>query len=142
MYSNYRVASSAIRVYFRPAEEYRNISRLHAFIIPFLSASPTLTDVSDVRMIPNHRETTYDGANESTKGAKMKHYISTKRLIPYSAADQGFAGNTAGNPTLNWYWIVLFYTDVYDDDVVDIYFDVKIRYYTSLTRASSVPDES
>lgn len=142
MYSNYRVASSAIRIYFRPEEDYKSISRLHAFIIPLLDPGPVLTDISDVRMIPNHKATVYDGSTESTRGAKLKHYMSTKHLVPYSPSTSGFASGYTNNPTLNWYWIVMFYTDIYDDEEVDIYFDVKIRYYTSLTRATNVPNES
>lgn len=142
MYSNYRVASSSIRVYFRPEESFKSISRLHAFIIPLLDPGPVLTDISDVRMIPNHKATVYDGSTESTRGAKLKHYMSTKHLVPYSATSSGLASGYNANPTLMWYWLVYFYTDIYDDEEVDIYFDVKIRYYTSLTRATNIPNES
>lgn len=141
LYTNFRVTSSAISVYFRPEETYAKMRRLHAMIIPLRSA-PVLTDISDVRMIPNHKETTYDGETESTKGAKMKHYMSTKRIIPeVTSGDLALSGTYAGNPTTVWLWLVYFYTDTYDDEEIDIYFDVKIKYYTILSR-TGVPNES
>lgn len=142
MYSNYRVAASSIAVYFRPENDFASIRRLHVHIILFLDPGPVLTDISDVRMIPNHKATLYDGTTETTRGAKIKHYCSTKRLIPYSSGDSSFASGAGANPTLQWYWLVHFYTDLYDDEDVTIYFDVKIKYYTTLSRATSVPNES
>lgn len=142
MYTNYRVTSSSISVYFRPESTYANMRRLHAMIIPMVSSTPVLTDISDVRNIPYHKETTYDGVTESTKGAKMKHYHSTKRAVPiYNPNDFDFSAAYTANPLLAWHWIVFFYAEEFDDEEVDIYFDVKIKYYTILTRYG-VPNES
>lgn len=101
-----------------------------------------MTDISDVRMLPMRVETTYDGAQETTKGAKMKNYCSTRRVFNEgSSADFGFTSAYSTNPSGTWYWLVHFYTDVYDDEEVDIYFDVKIKYYTILSRGD-MPNES
>lgn len=103
---------------------------------------PILTDVSDVRNIPMRVETTYDGVTESTKGAKCKHYCTTRRVFPEaSSKDFGFTAGYSTVPVGSWYWIVLFYTEEYDDEDIDIYFDVKIKYYTVMSR-SDVPNES
>lgn len=101
-----------------------------------------MTDVSDVRNIPKRVETTYDGNNESTKGAKVKSYASTTNVFGEGlSGDYGFTSSYSSNPSGTWYWIVHFYTDVYDDEEVDIYFDVKIKYYSVITRGD-VPNES
>lgn len=93
-------------------------------------------------MIPYAKETTYDGLTETTRGAKHKHYLSSKQLYPeFSTGDYGFCGSYLAVPAYQWYWIVLFYTDVYDDEEVDIYFDVKIKYYTILAKGG-VTNES
>jgi len=100
-----------------------------------------MTDISDVRMMPLRRATTYDGETESTKGAFVGNYSSTKRVCNVASNDTDAEGSYAGVGTLQWYWLVHFYTDVYDDEEVDIYFDVKISYYTLLSRFDR-PDES
>lgn len=142
LYTYYRCPSSSIRVYFRAEETYASIRRLHAFLIPMRIPNPVLTDISDVRNIPLRIETTYDGETESTKGAKMKHYCSTRKIFTEgTSTDFGFTSGYATVPSGQWYWIVHFYTDVYDTEEVDIYFDVKIKYYTILSR-SDVPNES
>jgi len=143
MFTNFNARSSSIRVYFRPEELFANIRRLHCFVFPLRVASITTTDPSDVRMIPNCKETTYDGSCESTRGAKMKHYSSVKRVITEtSASENAYSGSYAGNPATSWYWYVLFYTDAVDDDLdVTVYFDIKIKYYTQFSRGIT-PDES
>lgn len=140
---NFICPASSISVYFRPEETYASIRRLHVHVIPMRSSTPILTDISDVRVIPLRKATTYDGNTESTKGALIKNYCSTKRLLMLSSNDGACEGSYSGNPANNgsWYWIVHFYTDVYDDEEVDIYFDVKIKYYTRINR-SNQPDES
>lgn len=116
--------------------------RLHVFVFPFRSVNPVLTDVSDMRMIPKRKETVYDGLTETTRGCKIKHYSGTKFIYGDATAnDASFEGTYAANPAAGWYWIVCFYTDVFDDEEVDIYFDVKIKYYCKLVR-SGVPNES
>lgn len=142
MYNFYRVASSSIKVYFRPEETYAGIRRLHVSVIPMRINNPIMTDISDVRMLPFQRSTAYDGATETTKGCIIKNYMSSGRLLTEaSSKDFGYSAAYTGNPTGLWYWIVHFYTDVYDDEEVDIYFDVKIKYYTLLSR-SGMPNES
>lgn len=141
MYANYSTPASSIRVYFRVEPLYATVRRLHAAIIPLRSAAPVLTDPADVRMIPNSRHTTYDGLVEGTKGAKMINYMSSRKLIQASSTSTSYEGSYAGNPGTIWYWLVYFYADDYDDEEVDIYFDVKIKYYTLLARGD-VPNES
>lgn len=142
IFNNYRVVASSIKVYFRPEPTYSTMRRLHAFVIPYLLPNPVLTDISDVRMIPNHRATTYDGYTETTNGCRMKHYLTTKRAINlYSTTDVNFQAAYNNNPTYVWYWLVYFYNEEYDDETIDIYFDVKIKYYTKLLM-TSVPQES
>lgn len=142
LYAYYRAPASSIKIYFRAEETYASIRRLHAFIVPLRIPNPVMTDISDVRMLSFHVGTTYDGATETTRGAVMKHYISTRKIFNEgSTNDFGFTGSYNSNPSGQWYWIVHFYTDVYDDEEVDIYFDVKIKYYTVLSRAD-VPNES
>lgn len=142
MYSNYRVTASAIRAYFRPESTYADVRRLHAFILPYNDSAPVLSDISDTRMMPQSRETVYDGATESTKGAKLKHYMSTQKINPvYTSADAGNQAAYSANPTNVWFWLIIFYLEEYDDEEVDIYFDVKIKYYSILQR-SFVPNES
>lgn len=141
-FTNFRVTASSIRIYFRPESTYASMRRLHAMIIPTAGPAMALSDISDARMMPYHKETTYDGLTETTKGAKLKHYMSSQRFIPdYSSKDRDYTGLYNGNPGIVWYWTVYFYTEEFDDEEVDIYFDVKINYYTSLTRFS-VPQES
>lgn len=140
---NFVCPASSIRVYFRPEATYADIRRLHVSVIPSRGYNPTMTDISDVRMMPFRKSTTYDGSTESTRGAQISNYCSTKRLINLSSNDGACEGSYAGNPASNgaWYWIVHFYTDVYIDEEVDIFFDVKIKYYTRLNRTNP-PDES
>lgn len=141
LYTNFAAKSSSIKVYFQIEPDYANLRRLHAFIIPLRQVAPLLTDISDVRMIPGAIETTYDGETESTRGAKMKHYMSTRRLFRESSSvDVSMAGTYSANPSTQWFWIVHFYTDQVTEDLV-VNFDVKIKFYTVLTRTSQ-PDES
>lgn len=141
MYSNYNCPASSIRVYFRLEPTYATVRRLHAAVIPLRDAAPVLTDPADVRMIPKGRHTTYDGLVEGTRGAKLMNYTSSRGLIQATNMSTGYEGSYVGNPATTWYWIVYFYADDYDDEEVDIYFDVKIKYYTLLSRGG-VPNES
>lgn len=142
MYTNYRVTASAIRVYFRPDAANSTIRRLHAVLMPFASNSPTLLDISDVRMIPYHKETTYDGLTETTRGARLKHYMTMQKFVPTYKTTESSYQAAGGNPTLGWYWIVYFYTDELSGAAsMDVVFDVKIKYYAIVSRYS-VPDES
>lgn len=143
LYTNYNVKSSSIRVYFHPEADYSSIRRLHAMLIPTRQPSLIITDPSDLRMMPFAQETTYDGETESTKGAKMKSYASARKVIPeFSSADFTFSSTYNGVPSSQWYWHVIFWTDMYSgEEQLNVIFDVKIRYYTILSR-SNVPNES
>lgn len=137
-YTNYRVGGSSIRIYFRPNTEIR---RLHVIIIPMRIANPLLLDVNDMRMTPFHKETTYDSAQESTRGAQLSHYCTLKRLCPdFTAADADTAAYYTASPALLFYWCVFF---VADGIVVNttVYFDVKMKFYAKLAR-SALPNES
>lgn len=139
-YTNYRVAGSSIRVYFRPDAE-ATIRRLHVIVVPMRIANPLLIDVNDIRMAPFHKETTYDSAQESTRGAQISHYCTFKRLVSeFSATDASVAAYYTGNPSLLFYWCVFFIADGLDETTL-VYFDVKLKYYAKLSR-TALPDES
>jgi len=143
LYTNYATKSSSIRVYFHPEENYSSIRRLHCMLIPSRQGSLVLSDPSDLRMIPFATETTYDGETESTKGAKAKHYTSTRKVISeFTANSAAYSGLYSGTPSTQWYWHVIFFTDLYSgSEQINILFDVKIRYYTVLARGN-LPNES
>lgn len=143
LYTNYHTKSSSIRVYFHPEAGYADIRRLHAMLIPTRQSSLILTDPSDLRMMPYAIETTYDGETESTKGAKMKHYASARKVIPeFNSDSYAYSSVYNGTPTSQWYWHVIFWTDMYSgSEQINVIFDVKIKYYTVLSR-SNVPNES
>jgi len=137
-YTNYRVGGSSCKVYFRPGAEIR---RLHVILIPMRIANPLILDVNDIRMTPNHKETTYDSAQESTRGAKLSHYCSLKRLCSeFAAADADTSGYYTGNPSLMFYWCLFFVADGIVA-TTSVYFDVVIKYYTKLSRTAE-PDDS
>lgn len=142
-YSNFICPASKIGIYFRPEETYASIRRLHARVIACRGYAPVMTDISDVRMMPLQKATCYDGGTESTKGARLSHYCTTRKVCNLQPNDAGCEGSYNGNVSgaAAWYWLVHFYTDVYDDEEVDIYFDVKISYYTLLSR-NAPPNES
>lgn len=137
-YTNYRVSGSSIKVYFRTGAEIR---RLHAFVIPMRIAAPSLTDVNTIRNLPFHKETTYDSAQESTRGARLSHYCTLKRLSPdFSPQDADAAAYYTANPNLLFYWCIIFYADGIST-TTSVYFDIKLRYYTKLAR-TDLPIES
>lgn len=143
LYTNYLVKSSSIRVYFHPDADFSSIRRLHAMLIPTRQQTLIVTDPSDLRMMPFAQETTYDGETESTKGAKMKHYASNKKVIPeFNSNSYSYSAVYNGTPASQWYWHVIFWTDMYSStEQINCIFDVKIRYYTILSR-SALPNES
>jgi len=137
-YTNYRVGGSSIKVYFRPGAEIR---RLHVFVVPMRIAAPSLLDINNIRNTPNHKETTYDSAQESTRGAQLSHYCTLKRLSPdFSAQDADAAAYYTANPNLLFYWCVIFIADGITATTT-VYFDVKLKYYTKLVR-TDLPTES
>lgn len=143
LYRNYNCHSSSIKIYFYVEPTYANVRRLHCFIFPFRTSTPTTTDIADVRMTPYVKETAYDGANESTRGCKMSHYQSMRRMYPeITVRDSGCSAAYTTSPGTRFYWIVLFYTTDYDDEEIDVYFDAKIKYYTKVSRGSELPNES
>lgn len=143
LYTVYNCYSSSIKVYFYVEQTYASVRRLHCLLFPFRSATPTVTDISDLRMVPYVKETTYDGANESTRGCKISHYKSSRAMFPdVTTRDANFNAAYTTNPGIRWYWILLFHTTDYDDEEIDVYFDVKIKYYTQVVRGSDVPNES
>lgn len=141
MFVNYRVAASSIKVYFYPESIIGALRRIHCVVFPFRDDNPVISDLSDVRMIPYHKETTYDAQTENTRGCRNGGYMTTRRIYSeITPKDFNFSSTYNNNPTLGWFWIVLFKVDD-DVDDVDIYFDVKIKYYTSVTRYGQ-PNES
>lgn len=143
LYTNYHTKSSSIRVYFHPNQAYADIRRLHAMLIPTRQYSFNVNDPSDLRMMPFAQETTYDGETESTKGAKMKAYASSRKVIPeFNQDSYSYSAVYNGTPSSQWYWHVIFWTDMYtSSEAPEIIFDVKIRYYTICSR-SNLPQES
>jgi len=143
LYTNYHTKSSSIRVYFHPEASYSGIRRLHAMLIPTRQQTLILTDPSDLRMMPLMQETTYDGETESTKGAKMKAYAGSRKVIPeFNQDSYSYSSVYNGVPSSQWYWHVIFFTDLYSgSEQINVIFDVKIKYYTIVSR-SNVPQES
>lgn len=116
--------------------------RLHVFIIPSRYSGLSSGDVSDVRMMPYCKETVYDGTTESTRGANVKHFLSASQLHrEYASNSNVFSGSYNSNPSVTQFWIVLIYTEGYTNEEIDVYFDVKLKYYSILTR-STEPNES
>jgi len=143
LYTAYNCFASSIKVYFYMEPTYSSIRRLHCLLFPLRFNSPTTTDIADVRMVPFVKETTYDGVTESTRGCKIGHYLPIKRMYPeVSTMDTQFNAAYTASPGNRFYWILLFYTTDYDDEEVDVYFDVKIKYYARGTRATDLPNES
>jgi len=141
LFSNYICPASKIAIFFHPEETYANMRRLNVSVMAMRSPQPTLTDISDVRMIPLRSSTMYDGETESTKGARLQKYSTTRQVCGVVPTDYSAEGAYNSSPGIGWYWIVHFYTDTYDDEEIDIYFDVKITYYTMLSRGNQ-PNES
>jgi len=103
-----------------------------------------ITDISDLRMAPMHKETMYDNVTETTKGAKLVSYCTTRRLYNDSPVIQGtnVAYNAVPGAAYGWYWQIVFTVDGTNDDLdFYVYFDVKIKYYTTVSR-SDAPQES
>jgi len=141
LYTNFRAPASKISVYFRPELTYGSMRRLQVTVIPMRTATPIMTDISDVRNTPLRKVQMYDGTTETTRSAKITSYSSIRKVTMVSPGDISWEGSYAGNPSAGWYWIVHFYATGYDDEEIDIYFDVKIKYYTTLTRGDT-PNES
>lgn len=145
MFNTYRCMSSSIKIYFRAGTNAETVRRLSCIVFPFkASASPSVTDISDLRMIPNHKETMYDNVTETTRSSHIKNYMSTKRMFRdtplISMANAAY--NAAPSAAYSFYWIVVFTVDgVNDDTDFYVYFDAKIKYYTQVARAD-VPNES
>lgn len=138
MFTRFNVPASSIKVFFRPAEPLR---RLHAIVIPWGASSVTANDIADIRMIPYHRETTYDSVTESTKGAVIGNYSKTTQVFSeMNNKDTSFSGTYSASPSYLWYWIIIFTSD--EAVETDIYFDVKLKYYTKVSRSSGQPNES
>lgn len=138
LYTLFRITASSIKVFFRPESAVR---RLHAVVFPFRVANPTVSDISDVRMIPDHKETTYDSEQESTRGARLTHYTTTQHMYHEMTAKDGSLAAFNTNPSSVWFWIVYFYVDEFTNEELDVFFDVRIKYYTKLAR-TEVPNES
>ena len=144
MFNKYRTLASSISVYFYPVMPDGYVTRrLHALVWPWPTSTITDLDIADYRLIPYHKETTYDSVTESTKGARMKNYMSTKQLFKeVSTTDPGFSAFYNNVPGYEWFWVVLFYNDEFSNVDFDVKFDVKIRYYTKASRTGGMPNES
>lgn len=141
-FSNYICRASKISVYFRPEAAHADIRRLHVSVCACRDYAPVMTDISDVRMMPLRKATCYDGNTEGTKGAILSLYATTKRVCWVQGNDYSAEGSYSAPPGIGWYWIVHFYTDVFTSaEELDVYFDVKIKYYTALSRGKE-PEES
>lgn len=143
-YSTYACPASACRIYFRAGTNTEDVRRISAILVPVKTTSYATTDISDLRMAPYHKETMYDNVTETTRGAKLKNYCSTKRLFTDSKVIQGnnVAYNAAPSGAYSWYWQIIFTVDGTNDDLdFYVYFDVKIAYYTMVSRAE-LPNES
>lgn len=142
MFYKYNAFASSIKVYVR-LNSPDSARRLHIFVFPWTLDTILTNDVSDIRMIPYHKETVYDSANESTRGAMVKNYQSTRRIYKtQNPRDVGFSPDYNANPTYIWYWIVLFQSDEFTEENFNVYFDVKIKYYTEVSRSNAEPNES
>jgi len=141
MFSEYNCYSSSIKVYVGWLDSSQPVRRLHCIVFPWGASNPTVSDISDIRMIPGRREIVYDYSNETTKGAQISNYSSTRRMFSnVSPNDQDYGAAYNASPSKLWYWVIMFYSQ--STSTIDVYFDVKIKYYTKVTRATSKPNES
>lgn len=99
------------------------------------------TDPSDLRTLPYCRYRVAAKENGISRKNWVKNYVSTKKILGHGWNDQNTAAGTNANPTLAWYWWIIFDTsDV--AETVSITFDVKIAYYARVIRSGDNVNES
>lgn len=89
-------------------------------------------DPSDLTAVPYVKQLNYNFMDGS-QGTKLSNYMSTRRLFPdTNVKDANFSSLYSTNPATSWYWNFIVWSE--DATAYDVIFDIKIVYYTIMTR--------
>lgn len=131
-YSQYTVAASAIKIYFSTSASEANASAIRVFLIPSRSTSLTYHDAADLAQTKYAKTLVFNQGDDSRK-CKAKHYCKTSLLYPtFKASNNNFTTEINTNPNFQWYWHIFFDSSGGEASDIDVWYDVKITYYTKL----------
>lgn len=144
-FGKYTVYGSKITVYPHiyttgaPPQNTSGSSAVRLIVFPFTDPTTAYSSYSDVCQIPRHRARCIENADDAGGNNILKSYCSTKFLYPNSPGlqDEGFSALYNANPVNGWFWQVIMDSTLYTNDITG-YFDIKIVYYTKLTKYQNV----
>lgn len=136
LYENYVCKASSIKIYYfaRVEDDATEIPKINVRVFPHRDAGISINDPGQWSQFRNARAKCITGDSDSDK-LHIKNYSSIKVHYPdMTPKDNNFAATMTANPNFQWFWHVVFEDYNWGIDVT-IYYDVKITYYTILTRS-------
>lgn len=140
-YNRYRVAASKITVYLATSTATATCPEIRIYLVPSEMTVITPRDPSDITQIVLAKQTKMGTNTNRGSSVKFSHYCTTKMVLGKARAADADSSSVYNNtPTDQWYWHVIVDNSNWAAET-SIKFDVKIKYYTILTKAI-VQDES
>lgn len=110
-------------------------------LVPTRNASVTYDAVDDLARMPFSRRRCIENAEDAGGNNILKSYVSSTKMWPEDKTiDAGHSAAHNADPSRRWYWILFVDSNEYANEI-NMYFDIKITYYTKLIKIDSV-DES
>lgn len=139
LFDHYQVYASKITVNFvvsmEDDETQVQTPKIRCWLIPFRLNALGTADPADWAQLP-FRKCIDFGTAEGSRSHRLTNYITMKQLYPDRPSnDADFTGAYNGNPACQAFWHVLFDTQTLSLERA-VQFDVRITYYTRLTRES------
>jgi len=141
LFTQYRVTSSKITIYFNTDAYEDACPAIKAYIIPQLTDTLAYQDPSDLGRSKFCKQVVWNQGDDTRK-LKIKNFCKSKWMRPtVSISDNNQIAVYDANPNLQWYWLVIFdTTDWAPETDPSIQYDVKIVYYTQLTKPPQLND--
>lgn len=141
--NRYQVYASKMTVYINtitPDAGGEN-TPIKVMIAPYHGTSVANTSPSEIMNLRGSQQMKFSSNYLDTeKRRKIVAYESNRKVFPGIAQDANFSATWNANPTLRWYWLIYFDTSIDSTHDFEIYFDVKIVYYTRISQTYSVSE--
>lgn len=136
-YTEYCVRAAKISVYPSVKTITSASGCITCLLVPYHEGTLSNLSLSDLRRMPHARSMTFGSNNLANHDcSKVSAYASTKSVMGRNTAnDHDACAVSNNNPTSQWYWYVFMDSSQWvPASDIDVRFDVKITYYTVLSR--------
>lgn len=136
LYQLYKVYASKITVYAtlkQPAES--TVESATITVYPTIEGAVTYDDIPDVRRMPKSKSINLSVSSKQI--GQLSNYATTSFIYPNMTSDSGLRAQYNANPSNTWRWIV-HGSSQRESQPAKIYFDVRIEYYTILSRNTGI----